>query len=118
MGAAMTRPVAYMLCGLVGSGKTTYSRGLEVDYGFWSRSSRERYKRLIEAEDASWRLLYLRTDLAVIRSRLAERNGQDDPNALTVDERMLEEFLARWEEPDGEGEEIVPVVAASALRAV
>jgi predicted kinase len=70
-------PVVYLLCGLTGSGKTTYARRLEaagavrlsvveelprrlvelvesghdvvLDYGLWRRSDRDAYKRLVEA---------------------------------------------------------------------
>ena len=106
-----------MLCGLVGSGKTTYARRLEasgcvrlaidewiferhgrhgvdyneseyptheesaraeldqrlvdliqqgrdvvLDYGFWSRQWRDRYKQLIQDAGAEWRLLYLKSN--------------------------------------------------------
>jgi predicted kinase len=152
-----------MLCGFVGSGKTTYARHLErdgcerlsvdelvygrhgehgidyaeadypryeaeahdelatqlkrlvtlgrcvvLDYGFWSKEARDRYKQLIIESGGQWRLLYFAVDLEVIRRRLRERNKTSDPNALRVDDRMLEEFLTRWEPPAGEGEELVP----------
>lgn len=151
-----------MLCGFVGSGKTTYSRRLEaagcvrlsvdelvyerhgrhgtdydeseypsheaaalaeldqrlrdliagsrdvvLDYGFWSKERRDRYKHLIERAGGRWRLLYFDHDLAEIRRRLEVRNRRGDANALVVTEQHLDEFLARWEPPRGEGEEVV-----------
>jgi len=158
--ASARRPVVYMLCGFVGSGKTTYARRLEaegcvrlsidelvferhgrhgvdydesaypehearalielderlghlvrsgcdvvLDYGFWSRAFRDRYKEVIEAAGARWRLLYFQVELGEIRRRLQERNRCTDANALFVGDRHLDEFLTRWEPPLGEGEE-------------
>jgi predicted kinase len=156
-----TKPVVYMLCGFVASGKTTYARQLEadgcvrlaidewiyerygrhgidyeeseyprheaealvdldrqlldlirqgknvvLDYGFWSREWRDRYKRLIEDAGASWRLLYFRVELPEISRRLAQRNRLGGANALVVTSRHFAEFLTRWQPPVGEGEEV------------
>jgi predicted kinase len=155
-------PVAYLLIGLTGSGKTTYARRLEaegvlrlsvdeevfarngrygvdypeheypererpvvqeiqrrlaeairagqsvvLDYGLWLRAEREAYKKMVEDAGGTWRLIYLRVDRAELLRRLGERNQRDDANALTVTPEALDEFYARFEEPSGEGEEIV-----------
>jgi predicted kinase len=155
-------PVVYMLCGLTGSGKTTYARSLEakglqrlsideavferhgrydvdyphgeyqahhaaaraelderllellrrresvvLDYGFWSRAERNRYKRLIEEAGGSWKLVYFKVDRDVLERRLGARNERADANALTVDGAMLDDFLARFEAPVNECSEIV-----------
>jgi predicted kinase len=155
-------PVVYLLCGLTGSGKTTYARRLEaegavrlsvdeevyarhgrygvdypmseyfdrerpvleelprrlvelvesghdvvLDYGLWRRSDREAYKRLVEAHGGRWRLLYFKVDPEVLRQRLADRNRRADANALMVTPSALEDFIARFDEPVGEGEELV-----------
>ena len=155
-------PVAYLLIGLTGSGKTTYSRRLEaagvlrlsvdeevfarngrygvdypdheypererpviheirqrfveairagrsvvLDYGLWRRAEREAYKQLVEDAGGRWRLVYLKVDRAELLRRLGERNRREDANALTVTPEMLDEFYARFDEPSGEGEEIV-----------
>jgi predicted kinase len=152
----------YLLCGFVGSGKTTYAQHLEksgvvrlsvdewvyerygrhgvaypeheypnheaearreldarlidllrsggsvvLDYGFWSRADRDRYKRLAEENGAKWRLLYFKVSEAVARDRLRQRNNRIDANALTVTDRHFAEFAARFDPPSGEGEEIV-----------
>jgi predicted kinase len=157
-----------MLCGFVGSGKTTYARTLEakgcarlsvdervfkkhgrhgidydegeyplheasaraeldeelrgliakgrevvLDYGFWSRDIRDRYKQLIESAGGRWRLIYFRSDLDETRRRLTERNRRDDANALFVGERHFNEFLSRWHPPDGEGEETIDIANPS-----
>jgi predicted kinase len=155
-------PDVYLLCGLTGSGKTTYARRLEaggavrlsvdeevharhgrygvdypmseyfererpvveelprrlvelvesghdvvLDYGLWRRRDREAYKRLVEEHGGRWRLLYFKVDPEVLRQRLANRNRRADANALMVTPSALEDFIARFEEPVGEGEELV-----------
>jgi predicted kinase len=152
----------YMLCGFVGSGKTTYARSLEaqgcvrlsideavfarhgrhgidydegdyalhqararreldarlgellaagrnvvLDYGFWSKEMRDYYKHLIESNGGRWHLLYFETELHELRRRLRGRNERHDANALFVGEHHFEEFLSRWQPPDGEGEVVV-----------
>ena len=154
--------VVYLLCGLTGSGKTTYARRLEaagavrlsvdeevyarhgrygvdypmseyfdrerpvveelpwrlvelvesghdvvLDYGLWRRRDRDAYKRLVEAHGGRWRLLYFKVDREVLRQRLADRNRRADANALMVTPSALEDFIARFDEPVGEGEELV-----------
>jgi hypothetical protein len=43
----------------------------------------------------------------VLRRRLVMRNRRAGANALTVSEDMLEDFIARFEEPSGEGEQVL-----------
>ncbi len=155
-------PVVYLLCGLGGSGKSTYAQklaeeGLQkfsldefvysrygraivdypeqeylrhykiakveldnklvellkqgqsavLDYGFWRRASRDSYKQLIEKHDSDWRLIYLKASPDVLMRRLRERNKRTDANAFPVTEEMLRNFIARFEEPYREGEEII-----------
>ena len=78
-----------------------------LDYGLWRRSDRDAYKRLVEAHGGRWRLLYFKVDPQVLRQRLADRNRRADANALMVTPSALEDFIARFDEPVGEGEETV-----------
>jgi len=133
-----------LLCGLAGSGKTTYAQALEaaghvrlsideeiwsrfgrfgidyeparyaelsavaeealreklvalveqgrdvvVDFSFWQRAARDHYKGLVEGAGGSWCLIYLKVDQVLLRRRLLERSA------------------AGFEEPFGEGEEVI-----------
>ena len=155
-------PVVYLLCGLTGSGKTTYARQLEaagairlsvdeevfarhgrygvdyptseyfdleravveelrrrlveliesghdvaLDHGLWRRSDRYTYKRLIEAHGGTWRLLHFKADRDLLLQRLADRGRRGDANAMPLTPSDLEDFITRFEEPAGEGEELV-----------
>ena len=82
-------------------------RSVVFDYGLWRRSERDSYKRLVEDAGGSWRLIYLRVDRAELLRRLGARNLRADANALTVTPEALDEFYARFDEPFGEGEEVV-----------
>jgi predicted kinase len=156
------RPTVVMMCGVAGSGKTTYATGLEqqnfvrlsideaiwaaigrdgaeldpaeyerhkaaaecalqaellrliadgrsvvLDYSFWQRATRDRYKALIEQSGGRWELVYLRVPADTLRRRLAVRNQLVGANAVTVSEELLDRYLAGFEAPDGEGERVI-----------
>lgn len=130
------RPRVVLLCGVAGSGKTTYAKQLEaqgyvrlsideevwarfgrygidydpakypqlsataeealraslltlveqgrdvvVDFSFWQRATRDRYKRLVEAGGGTWRLFHLKADPVLLRERLDSRAQRFDANA-------------------------------------
>ncbi|WP_030463434.1 ATP-binding protein [Kitasatospora sp. NRRL B-11411] len=156
------RGLVVMMCGLPGSGKSTYAQDLErrgytrlsidevvwartgrdgadldpaeyerlksaieqelweelirlleaklptvIDYSFWSRATRDRYKAAIERHGCRWELIRLKADLATLRRRLADRNRRDDANSVTVSDELLERYFADFEEPVGEGECVI-----------
>ncbi|PJN32212.1 hypothetical protein CG747_43905 [Streptomyces sp. CB02959] len=55
-----------------------------LDHGLWLRSDREAWTKTVEAAGARPRLVYLPLEKTDLLRRLAERNGRDDANALTV----------------------------------
>ncbi|WP_304451407.1 ATP-binding protein [Nocardiopsis sp. YSL2] len=82
-------------------------RDVVVDHGLWRRAEREEWKKLVEAAGARWRLLYFPVGEAELLRRLAERNRREDANALTVTPEALADFVARFDPPEGEGEEVI-----------
>lgn len=84
----------------------TRGRDVVLDYGreFWTRTSRDRYKRFIEEHGGRWNLLYLQADRRVLLDRLRERNRRSDADAFHVTRARLDAFIAQFEEPRGEGE--------------
>lgn len=82
------------------------SRNVVLDYGreFWTRQSRDRYKRLIEEHGGHWKLIYLRADRELLLERLRERNRCRDADAFYVTEERLDQFIAQFEEPRDEME--------------
>lgn len=87
-----------------------HGRNVVVDNAFWQRKTRDDYKRLVEAAGARWRLLYLRAHEDVLRQRLQARRHRFDANAaFPVTDEILNSYLAAFEEPRGEGEEVIDV---------
>ena len=82
-------------------------RDVVVDYSFWSRAARDDYKALIESHGCRWELVHLKADRTTLERRLEVRNGVEGANAVTVDERLFNRYLANFEEPSGEGEQVI-----------
>ncbi|WP_326608014.1 ATP-binding protein [Streptomyces sp. NBC_01799] len=82
-------------------------RDVVVDYSFWSRAARDDYKALIENHGCRWELVHLKADRTTLERRLELRNGQEGANSVTVDETLFNRYLANFEEPNGEGEQVV-----------
>jgi predicted kinase len=157
------RPVAVLLCGVAGAGKTTYAQVLEregfarlsideelwrrfgrygvdyaperyaelssqaeswvreqlaallqqgkdvvVDSSLWRRSRRDEYKALVTLAGGRWRLIHLVQRPEVLRARLRKRAQRFDANAaFAITDEMLDDYLAGFEPPRGEGEEVV-----------
>lgn len=91
------------LVALVGEG-----RDVVVDASCWQRATRDRDKRLVTDAGGTWRLVYLPVDPDVLRRRLADRAERFDANAaFPITAELLTAYLAGFEEPRGEGEEVV-----------
>jgi predicted kinase len=82
-------------------------RDVVLDYGLWLRSERAEWTGLVRAVGGRSRLVYLPVPRAELLRRLAERNRRDDASALTVTERALDDFLARFEPPAAAEQAIV-----------
>lgn len=82
-------------------------RDVVVDYSFWSRAAREDYKALVESHGCRWELVHLKADRATLERRLSVRSRVEGANAVTVDETLFNRYLANFEEPEGEGEQVV-----------
>ncbi|MNC05189.1 hypothetical protein D3C75_526520 [compost metagenome] len=79
-----------------------------VDSSFWSRSERNKYKRIIENAGGEWKLIYLKVHPDELRQRLKIRSQRFDANAaFTITEELLTTFLNGFEEPSGEGEIVI-----------
>lgn len=81
-------------------------RDVVLDAALWRRTDRDKVKKLIEAAGGSWRLVYFDVGRDELLRRLAERNRRADANALLVTPEALDDFIARFEVPSGEGEEL------------
>ncbi len=151
------RPKIYMICGISGSGKTAFSKMLElhgvprlsmdeelwpdyyaypgllsaehrdclyseaakrikarianfcaekrpcsVDMPFCKKAQREECRAHIENCGGEPVLIWIRTELPVLKKRLAEREGKNGPNNLPVSESEIEMYWRGFQIPEGE----------------
>ena len=88
---------------LVGEG-----RDVVLDLSLWRRADRDAYKILVEGAGGRWRLVRLVVEPAELRRRLAERAARRDADAaFEITEELLAAYLAGFEAPEGEGEEVL-----------
>jgi predicted kinase len=74
-------------------------RPVVVDYSFWNRERRERYKTLIERHGCRWELVHLKASVETLLRRLRLRNNLTGANSVTVSEELLRRHAANFEEP-------------------
>ncbi|MGI5143532.1 MULTISPECIES: AAA family ATPase [unclassified Streptomyces] len=82
-------------------------RDVVVDYSFWSRAARDDYKALVESHGCRWELVHLKADRTTLERRLEVRNSEAGANSVTVDKTLFNRYLANFEEPNGEGQQVV-----------
>ncbi|MFE1874973.1 AAA family ATPase [Streptomyces sp. NPDC059496] len=87
------------------------------DHELWQRQDRKAMKELVEAAGGRWRPLYFPVGREELLRRLAERNGRGDANALMVTPQALDDFIARFEEPQEENEKSSSRTGAEAAGA-
>ncbi len=78
-----------------------------VDYSFWSRAARDDYKALVESHGCRWELVHLKADRATLERRLDIRSRRPGANAVTVTPGLFDRYLTGFEEPQGEGEQVL-----------
>jgi len=81
--------------------RRTLALGVHVvlDYGFWSRASRQQAARRARDAGATPIVVYLDVPLAELERRLAARNAALPAGTYAVTPTMLAEFAARFEPP-------------------
>ncbi|MGV9245334.1 AAA family ATPase [Streptomyces sp. NPDC003710] len=81
-------------------------RDVVVDYSFWSRTARDDDKALVESHGRRWELVHLKADRTTLERRLEARNGEEGADSVSVNEELFIRYLAKFEEPHGEGEQV------------
>ncbi|RAG85978.1 ATP-binding protein [Streptacidiphilus pinicola] len=82
-------------------------RDVVVDYSFWSRAARDDYKALITNHGCRWELVHLKADRTTLERRLEARSSEEGANSVTVNKALFNRYLSSFEEPKGEGEQVV-----------
>lgn len=158
-----SKPIVYLLCGLPGSGKTTYademtknknilklsidermlanfgvpgkdypsekyndykkkvifdikqeiirslenSQSLILDFGVWRQKDRNFFRQFVEDNGAELKLVYFKANKELLLKRLRGRNIIENSTAINVDESILNDALAVFEEPSNEKELVI-----------
>jgi predicted kinase len=78
-----------------------------LDFGFWKKVDRDKYKQLVNSLNAIPKLLYFKNDNHVLLERLKERNKLNHQHEHLISEDLFNIFLTRFEEPKDEGQTFV-----------
>jgi predicted kinase len=94
----LSRDIAFQLAG----------KGIDVilDEGFWAREHRDDMRKRAEDAGAQAVMYFLDTPIETIRERVAQRNAHPGNDSFTINEELLEGYLAFWQ-PPGDDEEYV-----------
>ena len=77
-------------------------RPCSVDMPFCEAAQREAFRAHIESCGGEAVLVWINTDLPVLKRRIAEREGKGGPNNLPVSEKEIEMYWGGFERPEGE----------------
>ena len=81
---------------------------LVIDYSFWKRANREKYKMLVESYGAACRLIFLKVDYETLKSRLKNRSTRFDANAsFAINDELFDQYYTGFQEPFNEGEIVI-----------
>lgn len=86
------------------------ARDVILDFSFAFQATRNEWKALIESHGSRWVLVYLDVNTEDLRRRVLARNElavKDGDSAFPVTEEILNGYIAGFERPIGEGENIL-----------
>jgi predicted kinase len=73
-----------------------------LDFGFWSRSERDDFRKRAEKLGANFKIHFVYEPEEVLLARLATRNAQLPQGTFRIPETMLKEWALRFEPPSHE----------------
>lgn len=79
-----------------------------VDYAFPSRAMRDEYRDLARTHRAEVEVVFLDTDAALVRDRLARRRGSH-PDDVVVDEGTMEAYRSAFEAPAPDEDDVTVI---------
>lgn len=78
-----------------------------LDYCPWKKDKRAEYREFIDECGGEMKLIYFDVPLSELKRRAEGRNSLKDTNHQFITSQMLEDFVERFDVPNGEGEKIV-----------
>ena len=82
--------------------KNILDRGIDVilDFGFWKKAERNKYKDLITSLDYNYKLYHVSCEVKEIKQRLQLRNKLQPEGTVIIDEEAFNFFAPQFESPD------------------
>jgi predicted kinase len=87
------------LCWTTAEKFLSYDVDIVLDFGFWKKANREKYRKLIESLGYNVKLIYIKCPEEMIRKRLHERNKNLPYGCYYISEDMYNYFSPQFEEP-------------------
>ena len=83
-----------------------------LDRSFYAKADRNEYKAMIEKGGGRWVLVYLKADRHLLWRRICNRRakGVNADSALDISAELLEQYVVGFEEPKGEGEQVIDIL--------
>jgi len=78
-----------------------------LDYSFWLRSERDKYRSRAFAAGAMHTLYYIDCSPELIKRHLEERNAIQPPGTIVITDEMLAEWVPGFEEPGDDEEKVL-----------
>lgn len=76
-----------------------HGRGVILDWSLWSRPARQQWTNRVTTAGYTYKLIYLKVPLAILRQRLTTRNAQQPPQTHHISVAELERFSQIFEPP-------------------
>lgn len=73
-----------------------------LDFGFWKRTERSKYRSLSDKESVDFKLYFLKADVDVLRHRLKFRNDNLPPGHFEITEEMFNAFFPVFLPPEND----------------
>ena len=80
----------------------TEGKSISLDMPFCKKTQRDEFRAHIENCGGEPVLVWIKTDLPVLKKRLAERIGKNGPDNLPVSEDEIEMYWRGFQRPEGE----------------
>ena len=114
----VTKPIAHLLHGFTGSGKSTFARQLEreigaatdviLDHGFWTRESRDAARYRARSVGAAAKFYEVYCPREIMRARALDRSKSPKSDSLWIDGAGFDKLFAAFERMQDD-EEFVPI---------
>ncbi|HJO92769.1 MAG TPA: ATP-binding protein [Victivallales bacterium] len=87
------------LCWSIAEKFLAYNADIILDFGFWKKADRDKYRKLIVSSGWNIKLIYIKCPDNLIRTRIHERNSNLPYGCYYITDDMYNYFSPGFEEP-------------------